>query len=218
MTNSGTDLTSELLCLKALGIRELYVDSIHSEAVNPEDRLRTIADDVTVCTRCRLSRNRIHAVPGEGNPAAELMFVGEGPGGDEDRQGRPFVGAAGELLEKIIQAMTLQREDVFISNIVKCRPPSNRNPQEDECAACIPYLREQIQVIQPRVIVTLGAVAACVLLDTDQGISSVRGMLWDLNGIKVMPTYHPAYLLRTPSAKKDVWSDMKQVMSILGLS
>ncbi len=218
MNNSCADVTAELLCLKSLGIRELYIDSHESDRLEPEQQLEKIAQTVCECTKCRLAENRNHAVPGEGNPVADLMFIGEEPGREEDRVGRPFVGAAGVLLDKIILAMKLQRNDIFIANIVKCHPPSNRNPQEDECSECIPYLWEQISVIQPSVIVTLGSVAVQRLLETNEGVSSLRGTFRNWNGIQVMPTFHPAYLLRNASAKKEVWSDMKQVMKVLGLS
>ena len=152
---------------------------------------------------------------GEGNPHAELMFIGEGPGMDEDKQGRPFVGAAGQLLDKMIIAMQYKREDVYIANIVKCRPPDNRNPEEDEAAQCLPYLKRQIELVSPKVIVVLGAVPLLRLLGKT-GIMKLRGQWDEYNGIKVMPTFHPAFLLRSPEAKKDVWRDLQQVMQFLG--
>ncbi|MGB2661425.1 MAG: uracil-DNA glycosylase, partial [Candidatus Omnitrophota bacterium] len=156
-------------------------------------------------------------VPGEGDPRADLMFIGEAPGGDEDRQGRPFVGRAGQLLTKIIESVGLKREDVFIGNILKCRPPGNRNPLPDEIAACNSFLLKQIDIIKPKVICALGKFAAQTLLDTETPISRLRGKFYDYHGTKLMPTYHPAYLLRNSQGKKDVWEDMKKVAAELGL-
>ncbi len=146
------------------------------------------------------------------------MFVGEAPGRDEDEQGEPFVGRAGQLLTDIINAMSLDRSEVYIANILKCRPPQNRNPEPEEIASCRPFLERQIEMVQPKVIVTLGKFSFQTLLETDEQISKARGNWYRLGDIRVMPTYHPAFLLRTPSAKKDVWEDMKQVMSVLGLT
>jgi DNA polymerase len=145
------------------------------------------------------------------------MFVGEGPGAEEDRQGRPFVGRAGQLLTKMIEAMGLKREEVYIANIVKCRPPDNRNPFREEATACIDYLKKQIELVSPKVIVCLGSVAATYLLNTEKQISKLRGEFVDFNGIKVMPTFHPAYLLRNPSKKKEAWEDLKKVINFLNL-
>ena len=167
------------------------------------------------CRRCRLCEARTKIVFGVGDPGARLMFIGEGPGHDEDVQGIPFVGRAGMLLTDIIRAMNLTREQVYIGNVVKCRPPENRTPEPDEIAACRGFLEEQIEIIAPSVIVCLGAVAVQVLVGASGGITKIRGTLRDYRGIPVMPTFHPAYLLRNPSAKKDVWQDMKQVMAIL---
>jgi uracil-DNA glycosylase family 4 len=164
------------------------------------------------CRRCKLHESRTHIVFGKGNPQARLVFVGEGPGRDEDLQGEPFVGLAGQLLTKIIQAMRLTREEVYITNIVKCRPPENRNPQPDEIAACRPFLQEQLRIIKPRIICALGTFAAQTLLQTDQKISALRGRFHDYRGMALMPTYHPAFLLRNPSFKRDVWEDMKKIM------
>jgi len=168
------------------------------------------------CRRCRLCEGRTHVVFGVGSPRARLMFVGEGPGRDEDLRGEPFVGRAGELLTKAIEAMGLKREQVYIANVVKCRPPSNRNPEPDEMAACLPFLEAQIEAISPAVIVCLGAVAAKGLLNAT-AISKLRGKWQRLGGADVMPTFHPAYLLRNPSAKRDFWADLKEVMARLGL-
>jgi DNA polymerase len=167
------------------------------------------------CHLCRLHTQRTQVVFGEGNPQAELMFIGEGPGQEEDLHGRPFVGAAGQLLDKMIIAMQFTREEVYIANVVKCRPPGNRAPEPDEANQCLPYLEKQIQLINPKVIVLLGAVAMRYVIKKE-GISRERGSWQEYHGIKVMPTYHPAYLLRNPSAKKDVWSDLQQVMQVFG--
>jgi uracil-DNA glycosylase family 4 len=170
------------------------------------------------CTRCRLAKTRTQVVFGTGNPDADLMFIGEAPGHDEDVKGEPFVGKAGQLLTDIIKAMRLTRDDVYIANVIKCRPPENRNPEPDELEACRPYIRKQLEHIKPRVVVTLGRFALQSLTGKGYAISSVRGQWLESDGIKVMPTYHPAYLLRTPSAKKEVWADMKKVMAELGIT
>ena len=185
-------------------------------ADGPEAALAALAEEVRVCRRCRLCEKRHLAVFGEGNPRAELMFIGEGPGADEDRTGRPFVGRAGQLLDKMIAAMTFAREEVYIANVVKCRPPGNRAPEPDEAAACIGYLKRQIELIRPKVIVSLGGVALSFLFKESAGISRMRGHWIDFNGIPVMPTFHPAFLLRQESAKRDAWSDLQQVMARLG--
>ena len=169
------------------------------------------------CQRCGLAKTRKKIVFGQGNPNAELMFVGEAPGGDEDEQGLAFVGRAGQLLTDIIEkGMKMRREDVFIANVLKCRPPGNRNPETDEILSCQPFLERQIEVIRPKVLVGLGKFAGQWLLKTAEPITKIRGRVGDYKGIKAMPTYHPAYLLRNPSAKKDVWEDMKVVLSLLG--
>jgi len=167
------------------------------------------------CARCPLHRSRKHLVFGEGSARARLVFVGEAPGEEEDRQGRPFVGRAGQLLTKIINAMGLEREEVYICNILKCRPPGNRNPQEDEIAACEPFLVKQIEAIDPEIICALGTFAAKTLLRTEAPISAIRGRFHDYHGRRLMPTYHPAYLLRNPDAKKLVWEDVQKIMKIL---
>jgi uracil-DNA glycosylase len=180
----------------------------------PIDALRAQAHD---CNQCRLAGTRTNVVFGVGNPNADLMFIGEAPGRDEDIQGEPFVGRAGQLLTDIIKAMKLTRDDVYIANVIKCRPPENRNPEQDELDACRPFIRQQVDLIKPKVIVTLGRFALQSLTEKAHGISAVRGQWLEYNGVKVMPTYHPAYLLRTPAAKKDVWADMKKVMAELGI-
>ncbi len=185
----------------------------------PLATLDELRDRILVCTKCALSEGRTLAVPGEGDPQAALMFVGEGPGADEDIQGRPFVGRAGQLLTKIIAAMGLERGQVFITNIVKCRPPGNRVPRREEVEACAPYLRDQIRNIRPRVIVTLGKSAADFFIpDGPMAMTALRGSFRDWNGIAVMPTFHPSYLVRNEGnvqLKRMVWDDMKKVMARL---
>ena len=173
--------------------------------------------EATACVKCReLARGRTHVVFGVGNRRAELMFIGEAPGADEDAQGEPFVGRAGQLLTKIIEAMGLRRDEVYIANVLKCRPPQNRPPLPDEVANCLPYLLRQIELIQPKVIVALGATALRALLDIQIGITKMRGNWYTFRGIPIMPTFHPAYLLRNPPAKKEVWQDMQTVLAKLG--
>jgi uracil-DNA glycosylase family 4 len=186
------------------------------EKVAGDSLLRT-REDLGECTRCKLHKTRHKIVFGDGNPKAELVFVGEGPGADEDAQGLPFVGRAGKLLTQMIEAMGLQRKDVYICNVVKCRPPDNRQPEEDEVKTCSPFLLRQIDVIAPKVIVCLGATAAKTLLQTNRGISQFRGEWLDFRGRKLLATYHPAYLLRNPPAKSEVWKDLQKVMAVLGL-
>jgi uracil-DNA glycosylase family 4 len=181
------------------------------------DSLLKTREDLGECTRCKLHSTRHKIVFGDGNPKAELVFVGEGPGADEDAQGLPFVGRAGKLLTQMIEAMGLQRKDVYICNVVKCRPPENRQPEEDEVHTCSPFLLRQIDVIAPKVIVCLGAVAAKTLLQTNRGISQFRGEWLEFRGRKLLATYHPAYLLRNPPAKSEVWKDLQKVMAVLGL-
>jgi uracil-DNA glycosylase family 4 len=181
------------------------------------DTLERIRKDMGECTRCRLHEQRNKIVFGAGNPRAELVFVGEGPGRDEDIQGLPFVGRAGKLLTQMIEAMGLQRGDVYICNVVKCRPPENRKPEDDEVATCSPYLYRQLDVIAPKAIVCLGATAAQALLKTKDSISRLRGNWLDYRNTKLMVTYHPAYLLRNPAAKSEVWKDLQKVMAVLGL-
>jgi uracil-DNA glycosylase len=177
--------------------------------------LSALAATVAACTRCRLAEGRTQVVFGSGNPAAELMFVGEGPGAEEDRQGLPFVGAAGELLTRIIQAIEMTRDDVYIANVVKCRPPGNRDPQPDEVAACRGYLDKQIALVRPRILVALGKVAALALLGNDAPIGRLRGQWFQVQGIPTMVTYHPAALLRNPALKRPTWEDMQQVRDLL---
>lgn len=178
-----------------------------------DETLSGIRAEIGHC--CKLCEGCTQAVFGEGNPAARLMFVGEAPGADEDLQGRPFVGAAGKLLDKIIEAMGLKREDVYITNVVKCRPPGNRKPEKEEIEACEGFLFREIAVVKPRIIVTLGATPLFSLLRIKDGITRVRGNWYEYQNIPVMPTFHPAYLLRSPEKKREVWEDMKQVMAKL---
>jgi uracil-DNA glycosylase len=190
--------------------------SLFDEAAAPsDDTLEAIRDDIGECTRCKLHEGRTHIVFGEGNPKAPLMFVGEGPGADEDATGRPFVGAAGKLLDRIIEAIGLKREDVYIANVVKCRPPGNRKPEKDESSTCQQFLFRQIDVIRPKIIVALGNTPVESLLGLKVGITKARGEFYDYHGIKLMPTFHPAYLLRDPTKKREVWEDMKKVRAEL---
>jgi uracil-DNA glycosylase len=178
--------------------------------------LAAIREELGDCTRCKLARGRTRLVYGVGNPAAELVFAGEGPGEDEDRQGEPFVGRAGQLLTRMIEAMGFARADVYIANVVKCRPPGNRNPEPDEIEACEPFLRAQLAAIHPKVIVALGKFAAQTLLRETTPISKLRGRWFTYEGVKLMPTFHPAYLLRSPDEKKKAWDDLQLVMKELG--
>jgi uracil-DNA glycosylase family 4 len=182
-----------------------------------EASLAAVRETIGDCRRCKLHAGRKTIVFGQGSPSAELMFVGEGPGADEDEQGLAFVGRAGQLLTDIIEkGLRMKRAEVFIANVIKCRPPQNRNPEPDEILACQPFLEAQIRAIRPKVLVGLGKFGAQWLLKSAEPISRVRGRFGSYEGIAVMPTYHPAYLLRNPAAKKDVWEDMKQVLALLG--
>jgi DNA polymerase len=184
--------------------------------IQPQDAtLEAIRQDIGECTRCKLHQHRTNIVFGEGNPEADLVFIGEGPGADEDATGRPFVGRAGQLLDKIISAIGMKRDEVYISNVVKCRPPGNRTPERDETATCEQFLFRQLALIRPKVIVALGSPAFQCLLRTKETISRSRGQWREWNGVKVMPTFHPAYLLRTPEKKREVWDDMKKVRDYL---
>jgi uracil-DNA glycosylase family 4 len=194
-------------------VAEAVPVALHSNAI---DALAAVRADIGDCTRCKLhALGRNQVVFGVGNPEADLMFVGEAPGADEDIQGIPFVGRAGQLLTKIIEAIDLKREDVYIANVIKCRPPQNRNPEPDEVETCEPFLFRQIDVIKPKVIVALGKFGAQTLLRTLDPISRLRGRVFDYRGAKLVPTFHPAYLLRNPSSKLDVWEDMKLVRALL---
>ncbi|MFH1574056.1 MAG: uracil-DNA glycosylase [Acidobacteriota bacterium] len=179
------------------------------------ETLEAVRDDLGDCRRCELAADRTHIVFGAGDPNAALMFVGEAPGADEDAQGLPFVGRAGQLLTRIIEAIGMRREDVYICNILKCRPPRNRSPETDEIAACEPFLLRQIASVQPRVICALGAYGAQVLLRTKEPISRLRGQFIDYRGVKLMATFHPAYLLRNPNEKRKVWEDVQKIRDYL---
>jgi len=183
--------------------------------MQPSITLESVRNEIGDCLRCPLGKSRTHIVFGEGSPDAKLVFVGEAPGADEDAQGRPFVGRAGQLLTRIISAMGFARKDVYICNILKCRPPGNRNPKPDEIQACEPFLVKQLQAINPDVVCTLGTFASHTLLKTEVPITALRGRFHAYQGIKLMPTYHPAYLLRNPSAKKQVWEDVQVIMKLL---
>ena len=187
-------------------------------SVDPAAALRLIREEIGECTRCKLHKlGRKQIVFGVGNAQAELMFVGEGPGADEDEQGEPFVGRAGQLLNKMIEAMGLKRSDIYIANVVKCRPPGNRTPERDECDTCSPFLLRQIDTIKPKAIVALGAVAAKTLLGMSATMAEMRGHTYDFRDSKLFVTYHPAFLLRDPRQKGEAWKDLQRVMKFLGL-
>jgi DNA polymerase len=193
-------------------------DAATADSGDRVSALRLIREDIGDCTRCRLHKQgRKQIVFGVGNPNADLMFIGEAPGADEDEQGEPFVGRAGQLLNNMIKAMGLRREDVYIANIIKCRPPNNRTPERDECDTCSPFLMRQVQVIGPKAIVALGAVAAKTLLAVNASMTELRGRWYDFRGTKLAVTYHPAFLLRDPRQKKEAWKDLQMVMRELGL-
>jgi uracil-DNA glycosylase family 4 len=217
-TAAKSSSTPSLAAPKAPVLPVLAVPSLF-EATNKTagDTLPMVRSDLGECTRCKLHKTRNKIVFGDGSANADLVFVGEGPGADEDAQGLPFVGRAGKLLTQMIEAMGLKRPDVYICNVVKCRPPGNRPPEKDEVEACSPFLFRQLDVLQPKVIVCLGATAAQTLLQTNRGISHFRGEWLEYRGFKMMATYHPAYLLRNPAAKSEVWKDLQKVMSELGL-
>jgi DNA polymerase len=181
------------------------------EVIVGDDRLATLANSAADCILCRLSEKRQKVVFGEGDPLAAVMFIGEGPGAEEDRSGRPFVGQAGQLLERMLFAIGLRRDQVYITNIVKCRPPGNRDPKEDEVAPCAPYLDQQIELIAPSVLVALGKPASHRLTGTTKPISALRGRWASYKGVPLMPIFHPAYMLRTPSAKREAWEDLKKI-------
>jgi len=215
-----TDLQERLNYLRQLGVEYLYLPPVARSSM-PSQRSRFLALEKQIqnCRACPLAETRINPVPGEGSITAELIFVGEGPGYDEDQQGRPFVGRAGQLLTKIINAMEFKREDVYITNVVKCRPPDNRNPNVEELEKCQPFLFEQIRFIQPKVIVALGNVPSHFILKRKEGITSLRGKFYKYMNIQVMPTFHPSYLIRNEKnrqLKRLVWDDMKKVLARLG--
>jgi len=213
------DLKGYLLYLKGLGFEGMPLcEQALSVPDQPKEipvveNLDTIRHELGDCRRCKLHKGRKHIVFGEGNPQARLVFVGEGPGHDEDVQGLPFVGRAGQLLTKIIQSIDLNREDVYICNIIKCRPPGNRNPERDEIEACLPFLQRQLKAIEPEFICALGTFAAQTLLQTKTPISKLRGTFHAYEGIRLLPTYHPAFLLRNPNKKRDVWEDVQKLQA-----
>ncbi|NLW51398.1 MAG: uracil-DNA glycosylase [Candidatus Brocadiaceae bacterium] len=194
--------------------RMLGVDALMRRP-GPEAELRAVEHQVTACARCPLHRERTRTVFARGSARARLMFIGEAPGAEEDRQGVPFVGAAGQLLDRMIAAMGMDRDEVYVSNILKCRPPGNRDPQADEVRACVPYLERQIALVRPEVICTLGLPAARALLHSELSIGALRGRWHSYKGIPLMPTYHPAYLLRSPGQKRRSWEDLKMVQAAL---
>ena len=219
LQNIGVDAVPRAL---AIQLKEALTPMASSQpkptekpVVDVTARFSEMAADVAACGKCGLSQSRNKPVFGEGSVETDLMFIGEGPGYDEDQQGIPFVGKAGQLLTRIINAIELDRQDVYITNIVKCRPPGNRDPLPEEAGACHPYLAEQIRLIQPKVICTLGRHASQVILNTTESISRLRGRFHSVNGIMVLPTYHPAYLLRNASGKRPVWEDMQKIRDYL---
>jgi len=203
---------------RELGVEQVDVQWPESPVASPPLTLREVREELGECTRCKLHPHRTQIVFGVGDPKARLVFVGEAPGADEDAQGEPFVGRAGQLLTKIILAMGMQREDVYICNIIKCRPPGNRTPESEEILACSPFLLKQLQAIRPQFICALGGPATQTLLRTKEPISRLRGKFYDFQGIPLLPTYHPAFLLRNPYEKKTVWEDMKLLLREMGLA
>jgi len=213
---------NKLLKLKHLynlkSINEEYFEgfSSFSESYNMPDSFKELKNMVLNCHLCNLSKTRTNVVFGEGNPNADLMFIGEAPGREEDLQGKPFVGRSGELLTKMIEnVLNIKREEIYIANIIKCRPPQNRDPEIEEVESCKPYLLKQIEIIKPKIIVTLGRIAFKYLLNNETPITKARGNLYEFNGIKVIPTFHPSYLLRNPSKKKEAFIDLKFIKEFL---
>jgi len=216
--SSGVPIWEQFGSKPAQTFREsVELEGIWEESDPHKVRLEKIQTHLGNCKRCGLCDTRTNIVFGDGDPDARLMFIGEAPGHHEDLQARPFVGKAGELLDKMIEAMGLTREGIYIANVIKCRPPENRNPTADEITKCEPFIRQQIAAVDPEVIVTLGKFGANTLLQRDGSLSQIRGTWQDFDGIPVMPTFHPAYLLRTPAAKRDAWADLQLVMKRLGL-
>ncbi len=203
---------------KALGIDRLPLSIPETGHPTPEEKakaLKALRQEIGDCKRCKLYKGRKNLVFGEGNPDASLMFIGEAPGREEDIQGRPFVGDAGRLLTRLIEKMGFKRQDVYIGNIIKCRPPMNRDPQDDEISTCMPFIKKQIMIISPKVIMSLGRISAQTLIGVKIPITRLRGKFYDYEGIPLMPTFHPAYLLRNPRDKMLVWSDAQQVLARL---
>lgn len=227
---NSNELVAQLGFFRDIGVETLSIQpqtaEIHSQPLKRHEdqqeimpsklsNLESIRAEIGDCQRCKLAPKRKNIVFGVGDPKAELVFVGEAPGSDEDAQGVPFVGRAGQLLTKIIESISLKREDVYICNVLKCRPPENRNPEPDEVAACNPFLKKQLATIRPKVVCCLGTFAAQTVLQTTSPISKLRGRFFDLDGIRVIATFHPAYLLRSPEKKREVWEDMKQIRAEL---
>ena len=227
---NSNELVAQLEFLRDIGVDSLDVRSrshpspsgrgwreAPGEGKNATDlmTLESIRTEIGDCQRCKLAPKRTHIVFGSGNPNAELVFVGEAPGFDEDQQGLPFVGRAGQLLTKIIESINFKREDVYICNVLKCRPPNNRDPEPDEVASCNPFLKKQLAAIQPKIVCCLGTFAAQTVLQTVASISKLRGKFFDRDGMRVIATFHPAYLLRSPDKKREVWEDMKQIRAEL---
>jgi uracil-DNA glycosylase family 4 len=231
---NSNELTAQLQFFKDIGVESLSVEAVYSQgcalsSLRSADRLdaqiaplpdhaaelESVRTELGDCQRCKLAPKRTNLVFGSGNPNAELVFVGEAPGYDEDQQGLPFVGRAGQLLTKIIESINLKREDVYICNVLKCRPPENRNPEPDEVASCNPFMKKQLAAIRPKVVCCLGTFAAQTVLQTPAPISRLRGKFFDLDGMRVIATFHPAYLLRSPEKKREVWEDMKQIRAEL---
>jgi DNA polymerase len=219
---SREEIVEQLKFLRDIGVESLNVapraraaGAASAAAAPKADSLDDIISDMGDCRRCKLAPTRTHIVFGSGNPTAELAFVGEAPGFDEDQQGLPFVGRAGQLLTKIIESIDIKRDDVYICNVLKCRPPDNRNPEPDEVQSCSPFLRRQLAVIRPKVVCCLGTFAAQNMLQTTASISKLRGRFFDVDGMRVIATFHPAYLLRSPDKKREVWEDMKQIRAEL---
>jgi uracil-DNA glycosylase len=233
---NSNELTAQLQFFKDIGVESISVEAGDSQGCAlsrlpfadrlddspipgghrpPLQDLQAVRDELGDCQRCKLAPKRTNLVFGSGNPNAELVFVGEAPGYDEDQQGLPFVGRAGQLLTKIIESINLKREDVYICNVLKCRPPENRNPEPDEVASCNPFMKKQLAAIRPKIVCCLGTFAAQTVLQTPAPISRLRGKFFDLDGMRVIATFHPAYLLRSPEKKREVWEDMKQIRAEL---
>jgi uracil-DNA glycosylase family 4 len=212
------EIAAQLQFFKDIGVDSLDLNMGAAPVIEikqPQSSLESIREEIGDCQRCKLAPKRTNIVFGAGNPNAELVFVGEAPGADEDQQGLPFVGRAGQLLTKIIESIDLKRDEVYICNVLKCRPPGNRNPEPDEVAACHPFLKKQLAAIRPKVVCCLGTFAAQTVLQNPSPISMLRGKFFDMDGIRVIATFHPAYLLRSPDKKREVWEDMKQIRAEL---
>ena len=211
------ELVAQLQFFRDIGISHLDIGKLDSS--NPQVEVRMTLDDIREelgdCSRCRLSGSRTSIVFGSGNPDARLMFIGEAPGSEEDRQGLPFVGRAGQLLTKIIESIGIRRNDVYICNVLKCRPPKNRNPEADEVETCSPFLRQQLEAVRPQIVCCLGTSASQTMLGMKVPISKLRGRFHVIEGIRFIATFHPAYLLRNPAKKREVWEDMKQIRAAL---